>query len=203
MQLEYTYSGLERIIKTIKQNCVQNNESFFSKYDNKINFKKSIAQVTSSNTFFELVVNYTEFLNKEYLTSDSFFNLIINEGLQCRVKLRKSILTKLNKYQNKEIDSGESYPMIKCLNDLIGMRVILCGVMANKEQIEDELTELRNRGVIYRYYFREDGDYKGYHCYFKMNNKSFPWELQIWDKKWESKNLIEHKRHENEKIMLK
>lgn len=45
MQLEYTYSGLERIIKTIKQNCVQNNESFFLSMIIKLILKKVLRKL--------------------------------------------------------------------------------------------------------------------------------------------------------------
>lgn len=201
MQSEYTYEGLRRIIEAIKEDCVQSNEKFLSDRTNpvKINLSKSISKTTASNGFFKMIVDYTEFLTQEYLTSDNFFNLTINYGLRSRVKLRESILIKLKKYQTNELNSG-SLSMNRCLNDLIGMRVILNGIEGSESCVRSELNELKQLGIISRWYFREDGDYQGYHCYFKLDNNSFPWELQIWDTKWQTKNLEDHKRHEAEKV---
>lgn len=201
MQSNYMYGRLRQTIEAIQQDCIKNNEKFLTRRTDqvKINLSKSISLVTASNSFFKMFVDYIEFLNNEYLTSDSFFNLTISEGLRSRVKLKESALLKLKKYQNKELESG-SLSMNKCLNDLIGMRLILNKIEGNASSVRSELDELKQQKIISRWYFREDGEYRGYHCYFKANNNSFPWELQIWDTKWEIKNLNEHQRHEAEKV---
>jgi hypothetical protein len=38
------------------------------------------------------------------------------------------------------------------------------------------------------------------HVYFKKDNFSFPWELQIWNKKDEEENILSHKMYKQHYI---
>lgn len=42
------------------------------------------------------------------------------------------------------------------------------------------------------------GEYKATHIYFKLDNYSFPWELQVWNRHDENSNLISHKKYKQE-----
>lgn len=53
--------------------------------------------------------------------------------------------------------------------------------------------------VIYRYYYRFDGNYHAFHCYLQGENNHFPWEFQIWDVNNMADNYIEHERYEKER----
>ena len=46
----------------------------------------------------------------------------------------------------------------------------------------------------------ERGEYKAIHIYFKEDNYHFRWELQIWNKKDENRNLISHKKYKQDYI---
>lgn len=41
-------------------------------------------------------------------------------------------------------------------------------------------------------------DYRAIHLYFKKDNYSFPWELQIWNECDSERNLISHKKYKQE-----
>lgn len=87
----------------------------------------------------------------------------------------------------------------KSLNDLIGFRIILVGVEQNTPLITELLCQKCNTRKISRFYFRDDRDYHAIHCYFKLDNYSFSWELQIWDKINKDKNLYAHEEHERQR----
>lgn len=117
--------------------------------------------------------------------------------LRNRVKQEDSIISKLEYYLNK--NEGGNVPINKCLNDLIGFRMIL-----SLWEFEDDILQLlnmlkQNLGIVY--YKREDNDYKAIHVYFKSNNNCyFPWELQLWDINDYKKNELSHKNHKQKRV---
>ncbi len=44
------------------------------------------------------------------------------------------------------------------------------------------------------------GEYKAIHLYFKEDNFSFPWELQIWNKCDESANILSHAKYKQQYV---
>ena len=43
-----------------------------------------------------------------------------------------------------------------------------------------------------------NGDYKATHLYFKEDNFSFQWELQVWNKEDEECNINSHKKYKQD-----
>ena len=96
------------------------------------------------------------------------------------------------KYITKN-DNGE-IPINKCLNDIYGVRIILEeNVEYNRIQkfIKDNFLNLKCIDA-------SKEQYKAIHIYFKKDNYSFPWELQIWNKSEEQSNKISHKNYKQE-----
>lgn len=56
------------------------------------------------------------------------------------------------------------------------------------------LNDINNVKVIKTYH----KEYNAIHIYFKENNYTFPWELQIWLKEHETKNLNSHKMYKQD-----
>ncbi len=81
----------------------------------------------------------------------------------------------------------------------LGIRLVACGINDNMEEIINLLDQKKDNKIISRYYHRDDGKYHAIHCYFKKDNYSFPWELQLWDELDKKANLEDHVRHEKEK----
>lgn len=42
--------------------------------------------------------------------------------------------------------------------------------------------------------------YKAIHVYFKVDNYSFPWELQIWNKNDEMNNIYSHQKYKQDYV---
>ncbi|MHA7612282.1 nucleotidyltransferase family protein [Weissella viridescens] len=199
MANEYPMERLSEIIDTINFQQQLFNSNFSQENKMNINFgSRGITECMNYSIFPENIEKYIEFLNLKFIGSEEYFKDTVSLNLVSRIKLKDSIYKKLHQYSLREIKTGRIF-MIKCLNDLMGFRIILENVDENKDEIRKLLEEKKSSETLWRYYERNDGDYIGIHCYFKVNNLCFPWELQIWDKKWEKKNLEDHKRHEQEK----
>lgn len=88
----------------------------------------------------------------------------------------------------------------KSLNDFLGIRIILPGIISNKDRILSFLESEKEKRRVSRYYPRKDGNYRGIHCYFAKDNFTFPWELQIWDINDRERNYREHELHEKQRL---
>jgi|GEM_PF-438440 len=148
------------------------------------------------NSFYSLIKNYVYKLEKlvididfEYTYSDLDFRL--------RVKQNESIVNKLKYYRVGKEDKGR-YPLNKCLNDLLGFRIIIddfdhdCVYFdALCESIKSEY-KIRKRNS-------SKNNYKATHIYFYgESNTYFPWELQIWNSNDEAQNEHSHRIHKQE-----
>ncbi len=109
--------------------------------------------------------------------------------IRYRVKRYATASQKLKAKSLLEKENG-SYNIGKVINDLMGFRIILPNINENKDKIELILERYKDKGIISRY--------------FKESNKTFPWELQIWDMKDEMQNNSLHSEHElQRKVILK
>lgn len=109
-----------------------------------------------------------------------------------RVKTEDSIY---NKIYMKANESKGKFSINGCLNDLLGFRLIDPYYKDNYEGFKEQLIYLESNGYKLRHLERLNKGYKAYHIYFKKDNKSFPIELQIWDKENEEKNISLHEEH--------
>lgn len=80
-------------------------------------------------------------------------------------------------YQTEWHEYGK-IPINKCLNDLFGVRVILDSAVTFA-QVDSFIKQ--EYGDLYRCVDSSNLDYIATHVYFKKDNFSFPWELQIWN----------------------
>ena len=87
-------------------------------------------------------------------------------------------------------------PINKCYNDLFGIRIILDKKIEFDEIKEYVENNYKNIKVIHSL----RGDYKATHLYFKEDNFSFQWELQIWNKEDEECNINSHKNYKQDYI---
>lgn len=88
--------------------------------------------------------------------------------------LRKSwIGFRIKSFDSVQLNSRKA---ILCFNDLIGFRVI-CDSLPNLNEIPDyfKVVDLSNGKV-------DDDGYRGLHLYFKLSNRHYPIEVQIWSK---------------------
>ena len=176
-------------------------ESWSQKISYPINLKrKCVSDIFNINTGMD-----EEF--KAYMDSfidgltELYFNIISRIGTEVgidvrgRVKEPQSIINKLNK---KNVIENGKYPIIKCLNDLLGIRII---DKSYKDNICMIIQYLNSSEYKVRHMERNNNGYIGYHVYFKLEqNIYFPIELQIWDLENEQNIIDSHILYKQEYI---
>lgn len=151
-------------------------------------------------SFIGLVEEYIEALAEWifYLDFESNNPLL---DTRFRGKNRGSSLNKLTYYRHGKANS--SIPLQKCMNDLLGFRIIINQEFDYQELLNQIQNSDRLETSLFRPYVRTDEVYQGIHLYFKSeNNKFFPWELQIWKKLDADLNEEAHRKHKEKRKYL-
>ena len=81
------------------------------------------------------------------------------------------------------------------MNDLFGVRIILEFPLTFGQIYAFVEETYQGR---YRCIDSSKNDYKAVHLYFRENNQSFPWELQIRNKDDVESNFASHKKYKQE-----
>ena len=192
---------MEELEKLI--NFIQLEYTIFSeKWENsmyyiKTNLKNTLVKdIIKDNHLLDVVFNYREFINQnniQLLMDFKQFNTN-NETVNIRTKTKNSIEYKIKRYTEKD-ESGE-IPINKCLNDLFGIRLISNKSLEYKDIFELVNEKFENLKCI----DSSKKDYIATHIYFKKDNHSFQWELQIWNKMNEINNIISHERYKQDYV---
>lgn len=147
------------------------------------------------NDILNTILNYRHFINANNLELKLLINdLDLLSTINTRVKTQNSIEFKINNYRGQKHEFGK-IPINKCFNDLYGIRIILPDDI-NHKFIEEFIKNKYDKKL--KCINASKGDYVATHIYFKINNYSFQWELQVWDKKHEKSNIISHERYKQE-----
>ena len=169
----------------IKMNCLWRNDKLYKK----INFNKILVKdIYNEKDVFETILNYRAFLNEkniEFVENIQKFNTE-NITISARVKAINSIEYKIKNYV-KNHENGE-IPIKKCINDLFGVRII-----CNEKMEYNFISEFVGSNYPkLKCINSSKKEYVATHIYFRENNNSFPWELQIWSKDCEKSNIRSH-----------
>ena len=154
-----------------------------------------VADIEEKNLM-PVIKQYTSFLNScievtQFDRTDREFT--INN----RIKSANSIEEKYDDYLKREEEGKVS--INKCFNDLFGIRAIIeCDELTHT----DICNEMKKAGLkcekkdeIHKEYNHR---YRATHIYFKRDNRTFNWELQIWRSADEKENQISHTHHRYE-----
>ena len=161
-----------------------------------INQRKNLVKdIKNNNEILNTILDYRVFLNENHLDIKIVFDqLHLQSEVNSRVKAQNSIEYKLNNYMTEKHEYGEE-ALNKCLNDLYGIRIIF------KDNIEynviKEFVERKYKGKL-KCYDASKGNYVATHIYFKEDNYSFQWELQIWDDAHYASNIISHEYYKQD-----
>jgi hypothetical protein len=146
-----------------------------------------------ANDLMSVIKEYTSFLKKcEKITQFEIADLQFT--VNTRVKNDNSIEEKYEDYLRRNEQGKVS--INKCYNDLFGVRAIVDCQDLSYEIIEKGLS--REGISIEKKDDRHKSrplSYKATHIYFKTDNKSFRWELQIWRSLDEKDNQRSHEHH--------
>lgn len=186
---------LYKLITFIQKEYFEFNEKWeTSNYYSKINLRKyEVSDLLNNEDLLNVIFNYREFINVHnvQLVMD-FQNFNSNYSkINTRVKAKNSIEDKITRYTKSSEHENGKIQINKCLNDLFGIRFITDYNFTFEEILYFIVKNYDNLKCI-------DSSKRGYkatHLYFKQDNFSFPWELQIWNKKDEVHNIISHERY--------
>lgn len=153
---------------------------------------KLVKDINKDDNILDAILNYRLFLNENHLDLKlGFDELNLKSEVNSRVKSQNSIEYKINNYMTEKHAYGE-VPLNKCFNDLYGIRIVF------EDNVEYNVIK-KFIDEKYKYklkcYDASKDDYVATHIYFKKDNYSFQWELQIWDKKHYESNIISHEHY--------
>lgn len=160
-----------------------------------INLKKSqVADIDVDGSIYKSIMEYVQLLNARSAGITLQLSCMCTSKVTARVKAQNSIEYKLQNYKTDRHECGK-VPINKCVNDLFGIRIIL-DVPLPFEEIHAFIQDTYDGK--YKCIDSSKYDYKAVHLYFKKNNQSFPWELQIWNRCDADNNLASHKKYKQE-----
>lgn len=193
--MDSDYEALKKVIDYIQSKYEEIALRWKNCEVSKFNLKqKRVSDITIGQDIYMSIVAYTQLLNK--LSADISVDLssICSQKVTARVKAPNSIEYKIQNYKGPKHENGE-IPINKCLNDLFGVRIILNSQLTFQSIREFVLGKFP---YVDRCIDSSKGEYKATHIYFKLDNYSFPWELQVWNRHDENSNLISHKKYKQE-----
>ena len=157
--------------------------------------KNRVKDVNNNNEILNTILNYRLFLNENHLDIKlAFDQLNLQSEVNSRVKTQNSIEFKTNNYMTAKHEYGE-VAINKCFNDLYGIRIIF------KDNVEYNIIKEfidERYGKHLKCYDASKGDYVAIHVYFKEDNYSFQWELQIWDEAHYESNIVSHENYKQD-----
>ena len=206
MEHEINLETYKSIINIIYEEHNNSTKTWLDKQEKTYNLaNKNIIDVYTLNKNEEYIeLEFKEYMSSYMKTLDELYMKImlrINEEcnliIRGRVKSTESINLKMSKKAKQ--DSGK-FSINRCLNDLLGLRIIDSNYNKNIVILEEYLNELKdNQNIRIRNLNRENKGYRAYHIYFRgLDNRYFPVELQIWNKHNEDTNLKSHEMYKKE-----
>lgn len=165
-------------------------EGFLNNNDElRMSLKKNCVKYIKTNPcLYNLIEAYRTFI----VDNPLYFETL---DVRSRIKTSNSILSKVETYTLMKFEKGE-VPIIKCLNDICGIRIEIDDKYTFEEIISAIKEHFPNIKVLdaskYKY---KTIQYRAIHVYFMNGNYYFPLELQIWYKKDHFMNMLSHYRH--------
>lgn len=136
-----------------------------------------------------------EYLNKFNTTIKNIDLNIHGVSFSCRVKNLNSIYCKINRDNEKH--EGK-IPIYKCLNDLLGIRLII----DDSFDYDKLMKFIKEAFINCRFLDASKNGYIANHLYIKVDNFSFPFEIQFWKKENAIKNKELHKIYKQSYIYV-
>lgn len=177
-------SSLLEYIKEINELHKEVSEEFIARSNcGNFNFKKvtiktiiDLGEILPTSDFDDELINYRRIAMK-YVSklNDVGTNIKQVKGIidtRSRLKQPESIYNKLTHYRNKAEKIQDS-PLNKCLNDMVGLRIVVVDWVSRTEKFVDMLNQLKKEQCISKWMERDLDGYKAIHIYFKNGNNVF------------------------------
>lgn len=152
--------------------------------------KTYICSLDRGQGLYDDILGYSQLLNE--IGADISLELSqFSFGITSRVKTQNSIADKIENYKGERHEFGK-IPINKCLNDLFGARIVLQETHSFGD-IHQFVSQYCPQ--VFRCIDSSKNGYRATHLYFKFDNFSFQWELQVWNEKDRVNNLLSHKQY--------
>ena len=184
------FEDLGKLIVAVQRNYDRICKIWTDTSESQINLKKKLViNAREDAEILNSIWKYRSIINDELISIMFDLHRIEYEksSVTSRVKAQNSIEFKLENYVTNH--EGGRIPLKKCLNDLLGIRIVMeeeFSYQEVKEYIEENFHGYKCIDSSKRTYIAT-------HIYFENGNTFFPWELQIWMKKDEKNNFNSHK----------
>lgn len=164
----------------------------------KVNFKKKlVSDIEIDGAIYSHITSYLRYIEAiSFSIGVGMIDLSVNNAiaLACRTKNIASIDSKLERYKTGERYKFGKVPINKCLNDIFGARIII-DYQLTLSDIENFLKDNFPQWENLKITDSSKNEYKATHIYFRKNNFSLPWELQIWFVGDEESNRSSHQKY--------
>lgn len=196
MERELFLENLDAVVERIIELHTTSSERWCETNDHMMpNLKKTqVSDAYGNNDILLTILQHREYLETLDITEEMEGYTHPEFEVKSRVKMTNSIVYKVKKYTS--LEHHGKVPLNKCMNDLMGIRVIVnCDIEHNEicahihdvfglKCIDSSKTDPVT-GIP---------TYIATHVYFKDDNRQFPWELQIWLTKNAENNYNSHER---------
>lgn len=190
--MEGVFIELQKLIDYLQSAYTEVTNEWMCRPTAKVNMKKTlVADIDADGAIYQSIMEYLQLLNEKNTDIILHLSEVCTCAVSARVKAPNSVEYKIQSYKTERHGSGK-VPINKCINDLFGARIFL-EVPLSFEDVYGFVEE--NYSSKYRSIDSSKQDYKAVHIYFKENNQSFPWELQIWNLCDAETNFASHKNY--------
>lgn len=189
---------LEKLIEFIQKEYNElTNKWENSEYYSKVNWKNTlVCNILEDKELLDTIISYRDFINENIIQLLMDFKQFNTDTakVNIRAKAKNSIEYKIENYI-KNHENGE-VPINKCFNDLFGIRIICSNKIENEQIIQLINTKYKNLKCI----DSSKKEYRAIHVYFKKDNFTFQWELQVWNKVDEINNIRSHEKYKQDYV---
>ena len=188
----------EAVIRDLYDSYMRLSKEWIESNDLKINLKKTtLLDYSNGPDCYKDIKKYLSFLNEK--TLDLYIEGHYVFEFKTRVKNINAVEQKIDGYKNREDTSNGRVSVIKCLNDLFGMRIVWKQISLEHKDVDNFMKE-RLSDIQYKCINSSKNGYKATHIYFRHNdpvykNKVYPWELQLWNPEDADNNKKSHAKY--------
>lgn len=193
--MKSVFNELKELIDYIQSVYSMVTDEWLQNAREKINLKKThVCDIDADGAIYQSIMEYVQLLNERSADITLRLFSVCSCQVTARVKTQNSIEYKIQNYKSEQHECGK-IPINKCINDLFGVRIIL-DTPLSFEEVRMFIEEVYQKK--YRCIDSSKLDYKATHLYFREDNQSFPWELQIWNRCDVESNFASHKKYKQE-----
>lgn len=191
--MKFALQELEALINSIQAEYTAITNEWENKSKTAINLKHTTVS-DIDETIYNNILDYVQLLNDKIINIFMRLSSTCSYQVTVRVKTQNSIEYKIQNYKTEKHGFGK-IPINKCINDLLGIRIFLEEALTFDEISSFIKDVYQNK---YKHIDSSKQGYKAVHVYFKKDNRTFQWELQVWNCCDKENNLSSHEKYKQQ-----